>query len=804
MHYPKHSANNNWLDSHYDSLSTMARLGPRLPIWLLLLPAFIAIGCAAIVEKQLDERWGAPSVKQRLNIANQDRDVPDFHNDIQPILDQRCVVCHACYDAPCQLKLSSFEGLERGANKKRVYNGTRLLADEPTRLFIDAPDTLAWRKKDYFPVINERSQTPEANLQGSVLYRMLKLKQAHPLPDEKRLPSEFDLGLARDQQCTTIETFDTYEDKYPLWGMPYGLPEIDAEHFETLESWLEAGAPTRPLAQAPEPINVRVDHWEAFFNQADTRSQLVSRYIYEHLFLARLYFSGIDEQRFFRLVRSSTPPGEPIREIASRRPFDHPGLDQFYYRLRPVIGSRVAKTHMPYALNGQRMKRWKALFFEPDYEVLSLPSYTPRSASNPFATFKDLPAKSRYQFMLDEAQFTIMGFIKGPVCRGQVALNVIDDHFWVMFVDPDIDQMLYESDIREDTIAHLSLPAEAESNALPTSVWTKYSRMQAAHLEDRLTYIKERAPNGLDISLDALWDGEGQNQNAALTIFRHFDSASVIKGFHGGQPKTAWVITYSLLERIHYLLVAGFDVYGNVGHQLNTRLYMDFLRMEGEGNFLWLLPYEEAEKQFEHWYRGAEGKVSNYLQILSDSGIRATNIPLSKTSPKSALFEQIRNRMGKAVLGNETVAHPQLLALGELPNHFLRWLPEVTMIEVRGGPSTSQFYTLIANRGHLNVSTLLLEKFRLVPEEDTLSVLPGIVGTYPNTFFSVGEDQLDQFIKGLSQVNNEADYSILRDTFGIRRTHPDFWQFADKLHHWYRMHQELEYGLLDFNRLENR
>jgi len=46
------------------------------------------------------------------------------------------------------------------------------------------------------------------------------------------------------------------------------------------------------------------------------------------------------------------------------------------------------------------------------------------------------------------------------------------------------------------------------------------------------------------------------------------------------------------LECIHYLLVAGFDVYGNIGHQLSTRLYMDFLRMESEFGFLALLPEE--------------------------------------------------------------------------------------------------------------------------------------------------------------------------------------------------------------------
>ena len=72
----------------------------------------------------------------------------------------------------------------------------------------------------------------------------------------------------------------------------------------------------------------------------------------------------------------------------------------------------------------------------------------------------------------------------------------------------------------------------------------------------------------------------------------------------GEAPKTAWVIGYPLLERIHYLLVANYDVYGNVGHQLNSRLYMDFLRMEGELNFLTLLPQTQRLATRDHWYRG--------------------------------------------------------------------------------------------------------------------------------------------------------------------------------------------------------
>ncbi len=41
---------------------------------------------------------------------------------------------HACYDAPCQLKLGSTAGLDRGATKQVVYDGARLKAVSPTRL----------------------------------------------------------------------------------------------------------------------------------------------------------------------------------------------------------------------------------------------------------------------------------------------------------------------------------------------------------------------------------------------------------------------------------------------------------------------------------------------------------------------------------------------------------------------------------------------------------------------------------------------------------------------------------------------
>ena len=78
-----------------------------------------------------------------------------YDEEVRPVLENRCVVCHGCYDAPCQLKLSSPEGIHRGANKEKVYNAGRFDAAEPTRLFIDAMTTEEWRQKGFDTVLNE-------------------------------------------------------------------------------------------------------------------------------------------------------------------------------------------------------------------------------------------------------------------------------------------------------------------------------------------------------------------------------------------------------------------------------------------------------------------------------------------------------------------------------------------------------------------------------------------------------------------------------------------------------------------------
>lgn len=763
-------------------------------------------GCAYLGAAHYDELFGKEQPQQRVVAASTPQGA-EFLADVKPVLDSRCVVCHGCYDAPCQLKLSSVEGIDRGLSKERVYDGTRLLAQEPSRLLFDALDTTEWREKGFTPVLNERVQTEEANLAASVLYNALVLKQSSPLPTQAILGDEFDFSLDREQTCTTMNEFDAFAKDNPHSGMPYGLPGISSEEFQRLAKWLKQGGYLAHIEPPEKNVLKQVERWEAFLNQEGLKHQLAARYIYEHWYLAHIYFPEQgDKHSYFKLVRSSTPPGQDVKVISTRRPYEDPKVSRVYYRLMHDRSTILAKTHLPLALNDEKLARLHAQFIETEYQVDKLPSYKPDVASNPFKAFAAIPVNSRYQFMLDEAELIIMGFIKGPVCRGQIALNVINDQFWVAFAKP---EMAATPKVGELLLQHedaLALPAEEESNALPISSWVKYSKSQNKYLSAKVALANKMFANGQHLTTDLLWRGDGHNQNAALTVFRHFDSATVVKGWIGQQPKTAWVLDYALFERIHYLLVAGFDVYGNIGHQLLTRLYMDFLRLEGEGNYLALLPENKREEIKAQWYRKSPPSLTSFFEDeLSFS--QPSGIEYKTTDPQAELFNILKAKL-KPILSTRydyTQVPEPLSQINELPVKAINLLPQISFVLVKEGADAHKAYTIIHHNAHYNISSLLNEEGQRAYDEDTVTIVPGFIGDYPEAIWYLhNTEQVNAFASGLAKVTDEAAYRDLKREFSIRRTHPQFWQYSDILHHVAKQYRGVEFGLFDYNRLENR
>jgi hypothetical protein len=775
-----------------------------------LLLAFVA-GCATVVGTlQLDDRFGPTDPARFDHPPAAVSGAPDYWREVRPLLDQRCVSCHACYDAPCQLNLTSYAGLTRGANPKPVYSSVRLIADAPTRLGFDALTNAAWRQKGFFPVLNERQQTPEANRDGGVMYRMLALKQMHPGPDSGAITNpDLDFSLDRTDSCTRAETFDDYARKHSERGMPFGMPPLAKAEHQTLARWLEAGAPYTPAEPLPDAALAQVADWERFLNGDSLREQLVARYIYEHWYIGHLHFEAAPG-RYFQLVRSRTPPGKAIDVVATRRPYDDPGVARVYYRLRYSEATQVAKTFMPLQLDAARMERVRQWFFTTTYPVDVLPGYEIEKASNPFATFRALPVDSRYRFMLDDAQFIMMGFMKGPVCRGQVALNVINDLFWVAFLAPSDNEARMTTTLLDTDIINLQLPAEHESTA-GLLAWRDYAKLEKRFLKEKSTLLSAESKKNLP-NVTHLWDGDGKNPNAALTVFRHFDSASVSRGFAGERPQTMLVIGYPLFERMHYLLLTGYDVYGNIGHQLATRLYMDFLRMEGELNFLSFLPLKDRQPVLDFWYRGRKEQTDRYFADAADYFPRESGMQYRTSDHLGELYQAIAQRMAPvrnpALDWKNTGLMPaevaQMRRLSQIHGIPASVMPEQSLLLLRRPGDRPQIVSLVRNSAHSNVAEMFDEAERRRPKEDTLLALDSVIGAYPNAFFAVDPEKLPNFVDAVARLADEGDLVRLTENFGVRRTDQRFWPTSDVLHAEWRRTAPKEAAVLDYSRFENR
>ncbi|HDQ5528755.1 TPA: fatty acid cis/trans isomerase, partial [Vibrio cholerae] len=101
-------------------------------------------------------------------------------------------------------------------------------------------------------------------------------------------------------------------------------------------------------------------------------------------------------------------------------------------------------------------------------------------------------------------------------------------------------------------------------------------------------------------------------------------------------------------------------------------------------------------------------------------------------------------------------------------------------------------------------SSLFDEQNNRDPKNDNLTLVRGVVGSYPSAYLTLKENQIPELYQRLAAMKSEQDYVALLDRFAVRRSSPEFWAFSDLVHQWYRQDQPIEFGLLDYNRFENR
>ncbi|MEM6994303.1 MAG: fatty acid cis/trans isomerase, partial [Myxococcota bacterium] len=502
------------------------------------------------------ESQGEPSIYAVGNRLSPPKTGDRYVDNVQPVIARNCVTCHGCGDAPCQLKLTSFEAVLRGSNEDDLYATRvfgidreydpmhlaygRVLAEDGSIDYAKSEER--WRDHDFYSIIKHATD--------SLLGRVLT--EAHDVTTDFDQAYELSENLAsRDFECSASDSPDG--DVMVGRAMPLGLPALEQEGTDAIVSWLEDGA-AGPSSEAhlaiAQPTNANaVRDWENFFNtaQADPRDKVVARYLYEHLFFAHLHLQRSPGE-FYRLVRSRTKDGN-IDEIVTERAFDLPEEDEYFYRLQKVTSVLVAKSHIPWKLDQDTMDRWKALFLDAEWTLEDNPHYEPDS-DNPFGYFAAIPANLRYRFMIENSKHLVDGMVRGSVCTGSGATFAIRDRFWVWFMDPDSDVSALDTVAGEFTGG----PRLGESSWFHLNPESANPIREVDYLDAYREQMQKQHPDG--IGIEDLWDGDdGENPNAWLTVLRHQKSATVHNGPLAGQPETIWILGYSNFERLYYDLV---------------------------------------------------------------------------------------------------------------------------------------------------------------------------------------------------------------------------------------------------------
>jgi hypothetical protein len=339
--------------------------------------------------------------------------------------------------------------------------------------------------------------------------------------------------------------------------------------------------------------------------------------------------------------------------------------------------------------------------------------------------------------------------------------------------------------------------------------------------------IKKLRPNGYE--LEDIWNGDGINPNALLTVFRHDDNAAVVKGAVGDLPKTGFVLDYPLFERLVYNLVVNFDVFGNVGHQVLTRIYMDMIRMEAEELFLSFLPPGQRQRLRSSWYRGGlltDVKLKYVFPLRNDAQPTAIKFRDERVSKSEFVQRVLFERLPASVRGPADLINWRVLRGPESPKGaarlplseralqriasvparedtpFARYFPELAVVLMRRQDSSAQLYSIVHNREHSNVSWIMGEDLRLAPQEDTLTVREGVLGSYPNMFFVLDERQANDFSNAIAGITSPDGYDRVVNKYGVRRSSAPFWEIYDDITALALQVRPVEGGALDLSRYE--
>jgi hypothetical protein len=711
-----------------------------------------------------------------------------FTRDIKPIFDEKCVSCHACYDAPGQLDLRSVKGIVRGAIKYDTYAGHA--ESSPPTFVWNSPNTLDdWRKIGFFSVIEGG--------RDSIMGKMLALAHANPVKPNAQFPADIKIDqLTRQNHYPNKYEIDGYAEQFPQQGMPLAVSGLTDEEHEAIMSWLEDGAPIDH--DAPELTAnelAQIQKWEEWLNAPDKRSRLVARYVFEHMLLVNFVFEDRDDASSFVIVRSTTPSGEdtvPVDQYLPNVEVD----GEFYYRFLLLDQTDCVKnTRLNLLASDEKLDRWKKIFDEEDWSVDQLPGYTEAERWRPLVVFRAIPARARWRFILANSWYLRGQISWGTQCHGQIATNSVRDIGWDVFESPETSLYVTDAQYR------------AEVDPLLTQIGNPKNLMDAflnrkkyvdKHKEFKTRALARAKEVGYRSNYSDIWRGEHPDDRPLVPFVRHDDNAYVVEEswVPFEFPKAINVFDLPNAEAALYSSSVNFDLFGpSIWILMGARTQFGLTRVDSELNFIRFLPRKVRGPMWKRWNLGefADERWKLEDPHYSPDDTIPTDIKYTTDDPKREFYEGLLEYMGSRVNANDPINRPKP---GDDPDRvtkafisivaasreqkptwrkFKTFLPEASFLRIDKSGQEPTIYTMTHNSDYATKAFFTEDLEHEIPGNAKVAILEGAYTAYPNFMFVINEDEIEKFAASLIDVDTQKKFTAIVERWGIRRSSPDFW-----------------------------
>jgi hypothetical protein len=249
---------------------------------------------------------------------------------------------------------------------------------------------------------------------------------------------------------------------------------------------------------------------------------------------------------------------------------------------------------------------------------------------------------------------------------------------------------------------------------------------------------------------------------------------------------------------------------------------MDGLRVEGESYFLDFLPTSKRQDVMQSWNKGVDLKKLPYY-----SSALPTKLSFATDEPKRELIEHIVNNhiLPATNIAFDAVnyeraeaAYPGLPDTYETNDDYLKAFRAVSKpgapffsltnnynanlayMRIRLKDGKDLAVSIVINHWHSNVTHLFSEKGELDVSKDSADYIHGLIGSYPNYFFDVREEDLPDFLDLLAHFDKSPRAYERLAKYGVNRAEDRLWDTYDWFQKRFYEDEPVNAGLFDLNR----